>query len=271
MLYEDYRLLARTYLALLRERVAAEARVRKLVERKAELRLIRIMEVHRDRHKAGEKSFLQDCVSVMKEHAVFKWAGITKGLGNAGAFMLFHINPYKAQTVGQAKAFFGIAPELGLKAGKRARFDPVAKGRSWLITRNILMAGDCYYRPLYAAKKFYYLETRGMKEYIQNPSLCPQYEACKERLTRKAQRLGRKAKKAPCRGHVDSLAKRWLMGIVIGNALELMRDYEDLPVENIRSHSLYIRPKPHEDAVPPTEIIEGLKAGKRASIWQKPV
>jgi len=261
-LYENYRLLARTYLALQRERIAQEARLRKLTEQKADPSILQIMEHHATRFRNDEKAFLQDITAILKEHPIFEWAENVKGLGKVGAFILLHINPYKAQTVGQAKAFCGLAPELGLHSGRQANFDPRLKGRIWVITRNILMAKDPYYTPIYEAKKQYYLETCGYAEYIKNPQLCPNYQECRQRLINKAKRLGRKPKPPPCRAHVDNLARRFLAGILIGNALEILRSYEELRVDNIRAHRNYIPPKPHPEAVPPEQTLQNLKTGK---------
>jgi len=263
-LYEDYRLLARAYLALQRERMAQAARVRKLVERKASEDIIRTMMAHQSRFRADEKAFLEDATTLLKDNPIFEFAETVKGMGIVGGFMLLHINPYKANTVGRVKAFAGYAPGLGLKAGRRARFDPSLKGRIWLVTRNIIMARDPYYVPIYQAKKWYYLNTRGMARYIQDPTLCPEYQNCWTRIVKKAQRLKRKPKKLPCKGHADAMAKHFLAGILLGNALEILREYEGLPVDNIRAHRNYVRPKPFPDATPPKDLLERLKSGEKA-------
>jgi len=164
------------------------------------------------------------------------------------------INPYKAQTVGQAKAFFGVAPGLGLRSGKRAGFDPAAKGRGWLIVRGVIMAD-------------YYLNVRGMKRFIDDPTLCPDYESCGKRLRAKAKRLERAVKKPPCKAHIDNLAKRFLIGIVLGNALEIMRVHEGLPVDNIRAHHNYIPPKSYPDEVPPQHLLDAIRSGTRNERW----
>ena len=191
--YENYRLLGRTFLALQRERVAQHLRVGKLLEHNADEEIIRIMTTHEVRFKSDEKDFLGDCATLLQTHAIFEWAQIVQGLGTAGAFILLHINPFKARTVGQAKAFLGLAPGLGLRSGQRAKFDPAAKGRIWLLVNGVLMArkgkGDTYYRPLYDAKKTFYYDTRGMGEYVKNPQSCPDFEKCKETLVGKARRL----------------------------------------------------------------------------------
>jgi len=102
------------------------------------------------------------------------------------------------------------------------------------------------------------------KEIIANPQVCPRYEECLERLKRKAKRLGRKPKKLPCRLHADQMSKRWLMGILVSNAVELMREAEGLPTDNFKAHHNYIHPKKHPDETPSPAILESIKQGERA-------
>jgi len=121
------------------------------------------------------------------------------------------------------------------------------------------MFRDEYYYPLYLAKKEYYLNTerrvfdpeRGewivfppFREIIADPKKCPYYEECMGRLIRRAERLGRKPKKPPCKMHVDNMAKRWLMGILVSHATELMREALGLDTTNFKAHKNYVRPKP---------------------------
>jgi len=101
------------------------------------------------------------------------------------------------------------------------------------------------------------------KEIIANPQVCPRYEECLERLKRKAKRLGRKPKKLPCRLHCDQMSKRWLMGILVSNAVELMREAEGLDVSNFRAHHNYIHPKRDPEETPSPEILENIKRGER--------
>jgi len=39
-------------------------------------------------------------------------------------------------------------------------------------------------------------------------------------------------KKPPCRGHLDAMAKRWLAGLLVSHATEIMREALGLPTEN---------------------------------------
>jgi len=47
-----------------------------------------------------------------------------------------------------------------------------------------------------------------------NSRKCPLYKDCLKKLTGKAERLGRKPKKPPCKLHCDQMAKRYPDGAV---------------------------------------------------------
>jgi hypothetical protein len=81
------------------------------------------------------------------------------------------------------------------------------------------------------------------KELIVDPSKCPKYKQCVERIMGRAERLKRPPKKVPCAGHCDAMAKRWLMGLLISHAAQLMREAEGLDVSNFLKHRDYIPPK----------------------------
>ena len=118
------------------------------------------------------------------------------------------------------------------------------------------MQRDDYYYPIYQRKKEYYLNNERevfmdgkwvkwppFKEIIEDPTKCPRYEECMQRIIAKAKRLGRKPKKPPCKLHLDNMAKRFLMGILVSHAAQLMREAEGLSVENFLAHRNYIPPK----------------------------
>ena len=234
----DYPLLARVYLDLQHLRIAVEARMRGL-ENSSEA--YKLMQALKDRLKSEEKNWLSQIAKLMHEHPIWDYCKKVKGLGNVGAAtFLGFINPYKAVSAGKVWSYFGLTPTSQLRSGQKARFNPEAKGRIWLIVRNVLMAKDDYYYPLYIKKKKYYMERMG--KYIENPELCPDYERCKRMLMGKAKRLGRKPKKFPCKAHIDNRAKRWLAKLILSHALEIMREAEGLDTSNLKSHRGYIPP-----------------------------
>jgi len=248
--------LARAYLDLQHLRMACEARLRKLYKDAPEA----VKTIMQDYHlalKNEEKELLARITEQLKEHPLWQWCERVKGMGSVACMtFLGFINPFVADTAGKAKAYLGLVPGKGLKSGKQPRINPEAKGRIWLITRNVIMARDDYYYKLYQSKKQYYMETSRkvfldgkwvewppFKEIITVPEKCPRYEECLKRLMGKAERMKRKPKKLPCKKHVDSMAKRWLMGLLVSHATELMRRAECLSVDNFKAHKNYIPPK----------------------------
>jgi len=276
-----WKYLARAYLDLQHLRMACEARIRKMGKDVPE-DVKAIMDEYHQMLKREEKNFLKRLTGKLKEHPLWDWCDRVKGLGPVAALtFLGFTDPYTAikewdkkhpdqtdlpikqkeqqgaiMTAGKAKAYFGAVPGLKLKSGERLRMNLEAKGRMWLVTRNVIMAKDDYYYPLYAEKKRYYMETARevllnekwvtwppFKEIIEDPSKCPHYEECLKRLSGKARRMGRQPKKFPCKLHVDQMAKRFLTGLLVSHATELMCTAEGLDVSNFKSHHGYIPPK----------------------------
>jgi len=54
------------------------------------------------------------------------------------------------------------------------------------------------------------------------------------------------------------------MGILVSNAVELMREAEGLPTDNFKAHHNYIYPKEHPDETPSPAILKSIKEGERA-------
>jgi len=259
----SWRYLARAYLDLQHLRIACEARIRKMRERDVPEKILAIMENYYQTLRREERQLLKEITRDLKEHPLWKWCSNVKGLGPVACLIfLGFISASKADTAGKAKAYFGLIPGAELRSGQKARINPEGKGRIWLLTRNVIMRRDDYYYPLYQQKKQYYMETERkvflngewitwppFKEILEDPSNCPRYEECTKRLVEKAKRVGRKPKKPPCRGHLDAMAKRWLSGILVSNAAELMRRAEGLPVDNYLRHRGYIKPKPVSEPI----------------------
>jgi hypothetical protein len=82
------------------------------------------------------------------------------------------------------------------------------------------------------------------KEILADPTKCPKHSECMKRLVGQEARLGRKPKSPPCRLHLDNLAKRFLMGILVSHAAEIMRESLGLDTSNYKAHRGYIPPKP---------------------------
>ncbi|MGC8578150.1 MAG: hypothetical protein ACP5KW_09415 [Thermoproteota archaeon] len=244
---------ARAYLDLQQLRISAEHRIRKAEDEEIKKMLIE----HHQRLKAEEKLLLKEIEKRIKQEFLWQWCLNVKGLGVVGALtFLGFINPERCDTAGKARAYLGLIPGVELKSGKKISFNPEAKGRIWLITRNIIMAKDPYYYELYTRKKEYYLNNERkvfyngewitfppFKEILEDPTKCPFYMECVKKYKAKAERLGREAKPVSCRAHLDNMAKRWLASLLVAHATELMRRSLGLPVDNFKKHHNYIPPK----------------------------
>jgi hypothetical protein len=113
----------------------------------------RIMEDYYHALKDEEKQFLKQVAEQLKNHPLWEWCERVKGLGQVACLtFLGFINPYEADTAGKAKAYFGLIPGVRLKSGEKANVNLEAKGRIWLVTRNVIMQRDNYYYPLFLAK-----------------------------------------------------------------------------------------------------------------------
>jgi len=237
----NYPLLARVYLDLQHLRIAVESRLRELGESPEDMEAYRLLSALHSRLYNEEKEWLNQVKELLKDHPIWEYCEKVKGMGPVAALtFLGYINPYEAVSAGKVWAYFGFTPESKLKSGKKANFNPEAKGRAWLIARNVIMAKDPYYFPLYQKKKEYYMQRMG--EYIEHAEKCPEFEECMRRLKAKAGRLGRAPKKPPCRAHIDNRAKRWLIKLILSHALQIMREAEGLDVSNLKSHRGYIPP-----------------------------
>ncbi len=251
--------LARCYLDLQHLRMACEARLRKLREKSNVPEFVmKILNDYHDALEAEEKRFLKELTPKIKSHPLWDWCERVKGMGPVTALMfLGYIDPYKADTAGKARAYAGLAPGREFKSGSKVKFNPEFKGRAWLIAHNVIIAKDPYYYKLYQEKKNYYLTTARkvwlngkwvewppFQKIMEDPKLCPKYEECRKRLVGRAERLNREPKALPCRAHVNNMAIRWLAGLLVSHATELMREAEGLSTENFKRHHGYIPPKP---------------------------
>jgi len=258
-----WRYLARAYLDLQHLRIACEARIRRMREQKVPENILEIMENYSQALRREERRLLNEITHDLKDHPLWRWCSNVKGLGPVACLtFLGFIDPVKADTAGKAKAYLGLIPGAELRSGRKAKMNPEGKGRIWLLTRNVIMNRDDYYYPLYQKKKQYYMETARkvfqdgewitwppFREILEDPSKCPRYQECVKRLVDKARRLRRKPKKPPCRAHLDAMAKRWLAGLLVSHATEIMREAHGLPTENFKAHHDYIRPKPIDEPV----------------------
>ena len=232
----DLRLLGRIYLDVQALRMSAESRRRVMEAVGGPEPFMKAADRTASAMEALEEEILDTARQVMEGSPLWEWCARTKGLGPASAlaFAAF-INPYRCDTAGKARKYMGLVPGVARRSGERAGYNPVAKARAFLAARGVIMHRDDYYYPLYQAKKRYYMEVSPYRyifaEGKVDPSRCPRYATCK-------------AKKG-CKGHINSMAVRWLAGLLVSHAAELYREWLGLPTDNFKAHRGYIPPKPY--------------------------
>jgi len=172
----------------------------------------------------------------------------------------------EVDTAGKARAYFGLVPGAKLRSGKPGGFNPEAKGRVLgMIIARMLQAtgrgpGDSYYIPLLDAKKYYYYHhsrydpviSYEVKTQIINPKNCPDYAKCKGKA---------------CKKHIDLMAKRWLGGILVSHATELIRRDKGLDTSLFKRHRGYIHPKAFKEETVDKNILEQIKTGHARKYW----
>lgn len=286
--YESFQALARFYLDLQQLRIGLFHRIRLLPDGASSDMLSRLSTLYEQMHNL-EKQTLREAKEVFKGHRIWEWTGVVDGFGDVACLTFlgyvdpFYVHPVKrGLSAGMLKKKLGLAPGQRKERGKgKLGFDPHAKGRFLgVLTTNVIMAKDSYYPELYNAKKDYYMnntrrvrvndewvEWPPFKELIEDPTRCPRYESCMERLKRRARRMKRTTKRPACRKHVDLMSKRWLAGIFTSHALEILREAEGLDVSNLRSHFPYIPPKEFKGQKPTPELLEAIRTGVRQERW----
>jgi len=272
----EFGMLCRTYLRLQKLRISTEGTLRHV---RPGSEIYETLSYYHKSIYEDEKGFLHKIKPMLERQPLWDWCSKVKGLGHVAAltfhsFIRTHVHAngerIEIDTAGKVRKYFGLVPGAELKAGLRGGFNPQAKGRILGVTvKGILMARDCYYhKGLYDAKKFYYNTYSRYAQALKDPKLCPNYERCVKKYLGKAKREGRKPKNPTCIGHVDNLTKRWLGGILVSHATELIREGKGLDTSNFKNHRPYIRPKASEDDVPDPDVLEAIRTGKTQEYWK---
>jgi hypothetical protein len=242
--YQKTAMMGRNFIGFQHMRMAAGARVRRFREEDQSKELIKIQLDYIKVLTKDEKQLLKDMVKLYEESQLWAWCNTVKGLGPmACATFMSYINPYIANTAGKSKAYMGLIPDANLCAGNKSKFNPGARGRMYVVTTNVIRAQDPIYAQLYYQKKEYYEEKMG--KYLDDPTQCPDYEACFKKLKGRADKDKRAPKKPSCKAHIDNRAKRWLSGMLVSHATEIMRREEGLDTSAFKAHRGYIPPPPY--------------------------
>ena len=110
-----------------------------------------------------KKATLEKIGNLISNHPIYRWCSIvTAGRGGslgAAAAIVFlgYIDPHEATTAGKAKKYWGFTPEGKLRSGSKASFNTRLKGIGFFTATRVVMGRDSYYRPLFDAKKEYYV------------------------------------------------------------------------------------------------------------------
>jgi len=259
-LYLAMPMFGRNYLDQQQVRISCEHRMRRMKELGFEEDDVLYQDQHAQWEAASiaEKSTLRTAYARLSTHPFYEYCEIIKGYGPVACLTyMCYIDPFKANTAGRAKAYFGVIPEAKLVKGERAHYNLEAKGRTYVMMRNIMMQKDPMYYDLYLKKKSAlndkprsFINKEGeqedwppFEEIIEDPTICPKYQGCLGKLERAAKREERKPKKPSCTAHLDNLAKRYVWGIMISHATQIMREALGLDISNFRMHKGYISPK----------------------------
>jgi hypothetical protein len=173
-----------------------------------------------------EKHALSNAMELVKMSEVWNWCERTKGLGEvAGMTALAFINPEICTTAGKTKAILGLRPGANLKKGERANYNPHAKGRFSLLTRNVIMQQDIYYSNIYNVKKEYY---------TQRPDFVLKLEEEKEWMKTHDKSQGIKK-------WIDNKARMYVTQLLASHATEIIQNELG---RQIPRHRNYLPPRP---------------------------
>jgi hypothetical protein len=142
---------------------------------------------------------------IIEPHPITKWCSIISGggkgatIGTAAAIVfLGYVDPHEAPTAGKARKYWGYYPGGVLKHGQKVDFNPWIKGVGHFTAKRVVMGRDSYYRPLFDAKKEYYV-----------------------------------SRNAP---RPNMMALRWLASLLVSHAQQIIREAEGYTVPRHRMH-----------------------------------
>jgi hypothetical protein len=222
----ETQVLARIYLDAQQFRIASKSRIDKLTEECTEFNDVAT------EMKALEKHIIALTKQKTANHLLWKFAENVKGLGDVGVLtFLGYLDPYIADTSGKAKAYLGLTPNHGLQKGLNHKCNFEAKGRFYGVVLNgVIMAKDKFYYQYYLRMKAYY-------------SLIPKYADEIKQFQAEYKKKHPKAKtKINGTRHVDAMAKRATLSLLVSHGLQIMRENEGLDTSAFLSHHNYIAP-----------------------------
>lgn len=200
---------------------------------------------HYNQLKREEEEMLDECKELFEPLSIWKYCQTVKGMKEVAAMTCCgFINPFKMKTVGQLWSYVGYSPHSGkLVRGEQGRSNPLAKGRFFVICRNVMMARDPYYWEIYKIKKDYYLQRPDLvHDNLRKPAasreesqaLLDEIAKIREEIETNNKDLDegkkvvlyqtamRKFMKKGFMAKIDSMSKRILTKLIMSHAFELI-------------------------------------------------
>jgi hypothetical protein len=196
-----------------------------------------------------ENEMLKECEEFFKPLPIWEYCQNVKGMKEVAAMTCCgFINPFKMKTVGQLWSYVGYSPHSGkLVRGEQGRSNPLAKGRFFIICRNVMMARDPYYWEIYKIKKDYYLQRpdlvhdnlkKPVETREESQALLDEISQIREEIEKENpdmdegrkvvlyQTAMRKFMKKGFMAKIDSMSKRILTKLIMSHAFELITGRE---------------------------------------------
>lgn len=112
--------------------------------------------------------------------------------------------------------------------GEKLGFPSRMRVFAWKLGDSMIKQRTPFYRDIYDETKAKFNEK--LNNPLENPKNCPRYDECLELLRKKAKRLGREAKKLPCKKHLHAHGRRVMVKRFLADLWGAWRGLEGLPV-----------------------------------------
>lgn len=227
----------------------------------------KVLEEYNKNEQAEELRFLAAAEERFSDSKIWEFCEHVKGLGPVAALTFFTVLDTEAIirvsgegsrviTAGKVNKYLGLVPGQRLQAGKLGGFNTLMKGRTWVLSRNVIMANDSYYAEIYRIEKEFYRNRPDLiaedgfvlrcphdhfvaTQQKEGDVFCP---GCKENYDLKTKMAVISHKKKPAwKKWINAMAARWMRKILLSHATEIIAVSEGYEFSR---HSNYIPPKP---------------------------
>src|SRR5215216_469607 len=254
--------------------ITDEILAQKYLKELKESKEYQVLEQHKAVLKSEESRFLAAAEEIFSDSQIWKFCENVRGLGSVAAMTFFTVldteaimrqndsrgfnDTRKVITAGKVWKYLGLAPGQRLESGKLGGFNTIMKGRTWMISRNVIMANDPYYAEIYRIEKEFYrnrpdliaengyvVRCPGDGHYIATQQTikgkddevyCP---ICREQV--KAVEVVSHKKKPGWKKWIDAMASRWMRKILLSHVTEIIATSEGC---EFSKHANYVPPKP---------------------------